>query len=438
LIGSTIELEGRRKDGSEVPIELSLATWRTEQGPFYSGIVRDISERKQREQALREMDRVRAHADALLETNRRKDEFLAMLSHELRNPLAPILNAVYLLRLERHDDPNLQHAIAIIDRQAAHLTRLVDDLLEVSRISTGRIRLQQEILDLRTIVERAVEVVRPMIVQRRHELFLSLGSEPAWLHADATRIEQVIVNLLTNAAKYTNDGGRIRVSIEQAGGDSVLRVADSGVGIAPQLLPIIFDLFTQAERSLDRSQGGLGIGLTIVQRVVEMHGGKVEAISAGLGHGSEFVVRLPSAPSMAGTFHPPGDAQPQAAAVPKRILVVDDNQDLADTMAILLARAGHDVQACYASQEALQLAAAFHPDVILLDLGLPEIDGYEVARRLRDDPRLTQARLIAVTGYGREADQQRSLEAGFDAHLVKPIDPQKMFEVLSASAGISH
>ena len=432
VIGRTVELEGRRKDGSEFPVELSLATWHSEEGQFYSGILRDITERKHKEQVLREMERIQAQADILAESNRRKDEFLAMLSHELRNPLAPILNAVHLLRLESHDNANLQHATAIIDRQAAHLTRLVDDLLEVSRISTGRIRLKQEILDLRSIAERAVEVVRPMIMQRRHDLALSLGSAPLWLHADATRLEQVIVNLLANAAKYTNDAGQIRLSIEQDGDEAVLRVADSGVGIAHELLPVIFDLFTQAERSLDRSQGGLGIGLTIVQRVVEMHGGKVEAVSAGLGHGSEFIVRLPIASSPAGTIHRPSEAEP--SAVRTRVLVVDDNQDSADTLAILLRRAGHDVRACYGGQEALQFASTFHPDVILLDIGLPEIDGYEVARRFRQDPQFAAVRLIAITGYGQEADRQKSFEAGFNEHLVKPIDPQRIYEVLSAPA----
>jgi PAS domain S-box-containing protein len=432
VIGRTVELEGRHKDGSEFPVELSLATWHSAQGQFYTGILRDITERKHKDQALRQMERIRAQADILTESNRRKDEFLAMLSHELRNPLAPILNAVHLLRLESHDNANLQHATAIIDRQAAHLTRLVDDLLEVSRISTGRIRLKQEILDLRSIAERAVEVVRPMIMQRRHDLALSLGSAPLWLHADATRLEQVIVNLLANAAKYTHDGGQIRLSIGQEGNEAVLRVADSGVGIASELLPVVFDLFTQAERSLDRSQGGLGIGLTIVQRVVEMHGGKVEAVSAGIGHGSEFIVRLPLASSPVGTLHRPSEEEPKPSAVCKRVLVVDDNKDSADTLAILLRRAGHDVRACYAGQEALQLATTFHPDAILLDIGLPEIDGYEVARRLRQDPQFASIRLIAITGYGQEADQQRSFEAGFNEHLVKPIDPQRIYEALSA------
>ena len=331
-----------RKDGSTFWANSIITALRDEAGKLkgFSSITRDLTERHQ-------LEREKMQSEVLADLNRRKDEFLAMLSHELRNPLSPILNAVQLLRVQIHDDPAREQTIAIIERQTAHLTRLVDDLLEVSRISTGTIRLKREPIDLKDAVERALEAVRSLISRRKQEILISRGPEPIWLDADPTRMEEVVVNLLTNAAKYSEQGERISLDVRQVGQRAVLRVADSGVGIAPDLLPFIFDLFTQAERSLDRSQGGLGVGLTIVRRVVEMHGGTVEAFSAGLGHGSEFVVRLPIAPS------PTGDspsARPrvadQAAAKP-RLLLVDDNRDSADTMAALLDQVGHDVRVAY-------------------------------------------------------------------------------------------
>ena len=273
---------------------------------------------------------MKEQTEALADLHRRKDEFLAMLSHELRSPLAPISNAVHLLRLRKNEDPLQQRARTIIERQLAQLTHLVDDLMEVSRITTGRIHLQQERVALNGIVENAVETVRTLIGQRRHELTVSLPPQPIWLYADASRLEQVVVNLLTNAAKYTDEGGHIWLTVQEEGEDCVLRVRDTGVGIAPELLPRIFDLFTQAERSLDRSQGGLGIGLALVHRLVEMHGGKVAAHSS-LGQGSEFVVRLP----MVLTAEPRRHRLPKETAKPTgpslRVLVVDDNMDTAES-----------------------------------------------------------------------------------------------------------
>ena len=355
-----------------------------------------------------------------------------MLSHELRNPLAPILNAVHLLRLQKDEDPIQQQAKAVVERQVGKLKRLVDDLLEVSRITTGRIRLQREHIDLRAIAERARETVRPLIEQRRHELVTSVPAEPIWLHADALRMEQAIVNLLTNAAKYTGEGGHITLIVQQEGGEAMVRVRDSGVGISPEALPRIFDLFTQADKSLARSEGGLGIGLTIVHRIAEIHGGRVEAHSEGLGRGSEFIVRFPLTlpPSSQLESAAPKSAETAMAGRTLRVLVVDDNHDSADTVAVLLRRSGHEVRVAYSGKEALEEGLEFRPNIVVLDLGLPEMDGYEIARRLRQNPQLEGVQLVAMSGYGQEADRQRSKEEGFDAHMVKPVDFEKLEELL--------
>jgi PAS domain S-box-containing protein len=413
------------RGGQAVEVEWVSHVYSVDGTQFVQCSLRDVTERRQ-------LERARVLAEASADLHRRKDEFLAMLSHELRNPLAPIVNAVNLLRLQQGvENPVQQQARAIIERQVAQLSTLVNDLLEVSRITTGRIRLNREQVDVRGVVERAVDTVRPLVEQRRHDLTLALPPGPAWVHVDPTRIEQVMVNLLNNAAKYTDEGGRIWVSVRQEGADVVLRVRDTGVGIAPNLLPWVFDLFTQAERSLDRSQGGLGIGLTLVQRLVEMHGGKVEASSA-LGQGSEFIVRLPVLPSPAGQV-PPLAATTQPARR-LRLLVVDDNVDAADSTALLLRMSGHEVQVAYTSPAALDEAARFQPDGVLLDIGLPDMDGYEVARRLRQDSHCKDVCLIAVTGYGQDADRHCSHAAGFDHHLIKPVDPQKLRDVLAGLA----
>jgi len=310
------------------------------------------------------------------------------------------------------------------------LTRLVDDLMEVSRITTGRVQLRQDRVAMNGIVERAVESARPLIEHHGHELTVSLSPEPIWLDADAARLEQVIVNLLTNAAKYTADGGRIGLTVEQRGDECVLRVKDTGVGIAPELLPKVFDLFTQAERSLDRSQGGLGIGLALVQRLVELHRGRVEAMSV-LGQGSEFVVRLPVVVSPA----PKSASTRTKATAPTgpslRVLVVDDNVDAAQSLGDLLKAYGHDVRTAHTGPNAVAAASDFNPDVVLLDIGLPELNGYEVARRIRQQPTPKKAVLVAMTGYGQESDRQKSQEAGFDHHLVKPADFGKVQEILA-------
>jgi signal transduction histidine kinase/DNA-binding response OmpR family regulator len=368
------------------------------------------------------------------ESDRHRGEFLAMLAHELRNPLAPIRNATYLLRLLPLQDETLIECRDVIDRQVTHLVRLVDDLLDVSRISQGKIRLKRERAKVEDIVAIALEATRPLIEEKRHRLEVSLPAPPATLDADPARVSQVVSNLLHNAAKYTDPGGHLWLEVCRDGEEFVFRVRDTGVGIPDDVLPRVFDLFAQADRSLDRSQGGLGIGLTLVRRLVEMHGGTVRAFSEGSGKGSEFVVRLPAtspeeaAPS---AFAKPGDRAPSdEAASRRRVLVVDDNVDAASSLASLLQIHGHEVHTTNDGPSSLSAAARFRPDVVLLDIGLPGLSGYEVARRLRQDATTRGATLVALTGYGQEEDRAQSAEAGFDHHLVKPVQPSEILRLL--------
>jgi PAS domain S-box-containing protein len=385
------------------------------------GTLADITEKKKNEHEMRE-------------ASRRKDEFLAMLAHELRNPLAPIRNAIQVLRSLAAHDAQLEWARDVIHRQLQHLTRLVDDLLDVSRITQGKITLRKEKVELAGVVARAVETSRPLIEARRHQLSVALPSEPIWIEGDSTRLAQVIGNVLNNAAKYTEEAGRIWLSASSAGGEVVLRVRDSGVGIPADVLPRVFDLFTQADRSLDRSQGGLGIGLTLVRNLVEMHGGRVEALSAGSGHGSEFVIHLPVLvqEKRAAEIERPANLDQTARSVSLRILVVDDNLDSAESLALLLQFGGHDVRMAHEGETALDTAFAFLPQVVVLDIGLPKMDGYEVARRLRQQPAMRHSFLVALTGYGQDEDRQRSKDAGFDHHLVKPVDPSELQSLLTS------
>ena len=389
--------------------------------------VRDITARSEMELKIGEQ------AEALADQHRRKDEFLAMLSHELRNPLAPILSATHLLKLHERESENpiQQQAREVIERQVAQLTRLVSDLLEVSRVVTGQIRMKLEKLDLRQIVDHALETAGPLIEKRRHEAVRTLPPEPVWVLGDATRLEEVVVNLLNNAAKYTNEGGRIEVSLEEGENGALLRVRDSGIGIAPEVLPRIFDLFTQADRSLNRAQGGLGIGLHLVQRLVELHRGTVEAHSPGLGQGSEFVVSLATVPAPG--IQPAVTPAPQELAVGTglRVLVVDDSVDACNMLASLLRRKGHAVQTAHTGSDGLRAALEWKPDVVLLDIGLPEIDGYEVARRLHHDPSMKNTKLAALSGYGADSDVQLAREAGFDAYMLKPVDFNELENVLA-------
>jgi PAS domain S-box-containing protein len=424
-----LPLESR--SGQKVEVEFVSNVYGENQHQVVQCNIRDITERSRLQRLTQEQ------AAALVDLDRRKDEFLAMLSHELRNPLAPILNAALLLRLHSNrnrlqgiENPILQQSAAIIERQVGQLTLIVDELLEVSRITTGRIQLRQEPISLGVVAENAVATVRSLIDQRKHKLTVSIPAQTIWVHADAARLEQVIVNLLTNAAKYTAQGGHVWLTVQQEGEEAVVRVRDAGVGIAPETLPRIFELFTQAERSLDRSQGGLGIGLALVQRLVEMHGGTV-AVSSTLGAGSEFVVRLPvvSAPYPQASSPPIDTAAPNGPSL--RVLVVDDNVDTVTTLALLVTESGHDVRTAYDGSAVLETALDYRPNVVLLDIGLPGLNGFEVATQLRQQPVLQNAVLVAMTGYGGVSDRQRSQEAGFDHHLVKPGDFGKVLQLLA-------
>jgi len=349
-----------------------------------------------------------------------KDEFLGMLSHELRNPLAAIVNAVQMLRLQGVENPVQQQANTILERQVGQLVHLVDDLLEVSRITTGRVSLHLERCEARAIVECAMEAVRHQTLKSGHEISVAIPRRPIWLCADPKRLEQAVVNLLGNAAKYTDAGGHIAVSVLQEGAEMVLRVGDTGIGIAPDLLPRIFDLFMQVDRSLDRSRGGLGIGLTVVQRLVEMHGGAVEAHSAGLGQGSEFVVRLPvdvSCPEQS----PSPVTETTEPPPPLRVLVVDDNVDYTSGVATLLRASGYEVGVAHTGPDALEALDAHERDVVVLDIGLPGMDGYDVARRIRLNPDHKDLRLVAVSGYPLDTDNPRQQAARFDSYLRKPV-----------------
>jgi two-component system CheB/CheR fusion protein len=375
-------------------------------------------------------DELHQHAFLLADAARRKDEFLAMLSHELRNPLAPLKNAAQLLLVPKTPEDSLRWASEVIDRQVGQLSRLVDDLLDVSRISRGKIQLRKEPVELANILEQAVEISRPLLDARQHELTESLPAEPVWLEGDPVRLTQVIANLLNNAAKYTPQRGEIRVSAAKADAEVILRVRDNGVGIIPEMLSSIFEPFTQANRSLDRAEGGLGIGLTLARSLVEMHGGRIEAYSDGPEKGSEFVVRLAA---LRGIQERPSIANQVTQSIPSapcRVLVVDDNRDAAESLSALLRVRGHEVCMAADGAAALEMATTMQPDVIFLDIGLPGMDGYELARRLREVPGLEGTLLIAVTGYGHDDDRRRSKEAGFDHHFVKPVDPAQLCSLL--------
>ncbi len=372
------------------------------------------------------------------DADRRKDEFLAMLAHELRNPLAPIRSGLDLLGMEGVDAPTAAWARDMMKHQVQHLVRLVDDLLDVSRIMRGKVQVRKERLRLQDVIRRGLETAQPLIASQGHELVLQTPAEPIWIEADPVRIAQVITNLLNNAAKYNNKPGHIWVTAQRKGEQAVLRIRDDGIGIERELLPHIFDLFTQANRSIARSQGGLGIGLTLVRSLVELHGGGVEARSEGPDKGSEFIVRLPAMASPPGETGTAGTAG--SAAEPRRtgdeehhrVLIVDDNVVAAKLLSEITSRWHHEVSVTYTGESALELAKTFHPDVVLLDIGLPGITGYEVAEQLRLLPEFSRTLLVAVTGYGQEEDRRRSREAGFNHHLVKPVSPEMLHEVLAS------
>jgi signal transduction histidine kinase len=369
-------------------------------------------------------------AEALREADERKDEFLATLAHELRNPLAPLRNALEILRMTPSNPSMAEKARAMMERQVNQMVRLVDDLLDVSRITTGKLAIRKAVTELQATLRDAVETGRPVIEARKHELVLDIPDEPISVEGDRTRLSQVFSNLLNNAAKYTEPGGRIELSLRKEGQEAVVRVRDNGIGLEGASISSIFDMFVQVDRTLERTQAGLGVGLTLAKRLVTLHGGTLTARSDGAGKGSQFEVRLPLAGAVLPEVekeHRLGEAEPS-----RRILIADDNADFANSLGALLSGRGHDVRVVYDGAEALLTAARFNPDFAFLDIGMPRVHGYEVARRLRDQPGTSECVLVAVTGWGQEDDRQRAKEAGFDRHLVKPADPSDIETILKS------
>jgi PAS domain S-box-containing protein len=390
----------------------------------FATVSRDVTERKQLE------DNLRVLAADLSEADRRKNEFLAILAHELRNPLAPISNAVRALRGSHGDAKVVRPMLGMLDRQVAQMSRLVDDLLDLSRVTRGKITLRKQAVELAPVVNQAVEAVRALYGSMNHTIMVTLPSEPVYLTADPARLAQVIGNLLNNACKFTDPGGQVWLAVLREGTDVVIRVRDNGIGIATEQLPHLFQMFTQADRSLERTRDGLGIGLTLVKVLAEMHDGRVDVRSAGLGQGSEFEVRLPAL--AAAEVPAPAPLAEPTPAVGRRVLIVDDNYDGADSLAMLLEEVGHETHKAHDGIAAIADAERIRPDVVLLDIGLPKLNGYEVCRRLRERPWGKDLCLIALTGWGQEEDRQRSQEAGFDTHLVKPVDHDLLLKLIDS------
>ncbi len=401
--------------------------------PALVSAVRAALRARRRQYQIRDhLAEARRTADRLREADRRKDEFLAILAHELRNPLAPLRHALETLRLAPENPEVARRAREVMDRQVGQMVRLIDDLLDLSRVSRGKIKLDRQRVAIATIVHDALEVCRPAIEAGRHELRVSLPHAPVMVEGDCTRLVQILCNLLSNAAKYTAPGGRIEIEARVEGDEAVVSVADNGVGIPPEMLNRVFEMFTQVEDTLQRSQGGLGIGLTLVKRLAELHGGRVEAQSPGRGKGSRFVLHLPRArskpaPARSPAATAPGRAKPAA----HRILVADDNRDAADSLASMLRLLGHDVCIAYDGAEAVALAESFRPQLALLDIGMPRLNGYEAARAIKARPSLREVLLVALTGWGQPEDKRRSRDAGFHHHFVKPVDPAMLTRLLS-------
>ncbi len=413
-----------RRDGTRFWGCAVMTALRDERGELkgFAKVIRDATDRKQLEMELRRQ------AQELADANRRKDEFLAMLSHELRNPLAPVLNSVHVLRQAPHDPSLVQFAGNMVERQVRHMARLIDDLLDVTRLTHGKVRLRPERVDLSVLAERSFESVRPLMKERRHQFHLTIHQRPIWLDADPIRVDQVLLNLLNNAAEFTDPGGRVELDVAREESDAVIRVRDDGTGIDSRLLPHIFELFTQADTSLDRGGAGLGIGLNLVERLVAPHGGTIEVRSDGPGRGSEFTVRLPAASetsrSSGQTFR---ELESRARL---HVLVVDDNVDMAVSLSIIFRLHGHAVEVAHDGAAALEVIEGRPFDVVLLDIGLPSVNGYEVARRIRRRSDANRPLLVGISGYGFETDREKASDAGFDVYPVKPVDPNVLEDLL--------
>lgn len=399
----------------------------------YSSVIRDLTEQMMAQDALQNAEeRSRKLAEHFEEMSRRRDQFLAVLSHELRNPLAPILAAVQVMRQDRTASPAQREAQNVIERQVRQLANLVDDLLDTSRFAAGKMQLRKEPIELHVVVQRALESARPTIEGHGHQLTVSLLDEPVWLHADPTRLEQVFVNLLNNAAKYTRDGGRISLTAVRQGNEAVVTVEDSGVGIPSHMLNDIFEIFTQVDRSLAPAQVGLGIGLTLVKNLVEMHGGVVTVHSDGPEQGSKFIVRLPTSMAAAPVARPQPTVQENEHGLGGlRILITDDDKDAAKMLSLVLKTFGHQVRRAHDGQETLEIAAGFAPEVMFMDLGMPKLDGYQAARQIRAEEWGKKTFLVALTGWGQEEDKQRCTEVGFNHHLLKPVGLVELQKLLA-------
>jgi PAS domain S-box-containing protein len=434
-----VKLDVRHRDGHKVPMLFNAVRRRHGEQVFDEVAAVVVTDRQKYEA---ELLIARAKAEAaqaeLKAANLRKDEFLATLAHELRNPLAPLRNVVQLLRLRHFDDAQLLWARDVLERQTTHMSLLVDDLLEMSRITQGKVRLRKERLDLAQALGVALEAAEPLIATAGHQLGVALPERPVHVHADATRVTQMILNLLNNAAKYTPEGGRIDVAIRRDGEQATVSVRDSGIGLSAEHLTTVFDMFSQITPAVQRAEGGLGIGLALVRGLAEMHGGHVAAASAGVGQGSEFTITLPALAdddglaATAAAVAAPAPADEAAPAGARRVLVVDDNVDAAESLSMLLELQGHEVRVAHDGPAALQACEAFGPDLVLLDIGLPRMDGYEVARRMRAAAWGRAVRLVALTGWGQQRDIEAARQAGFDDHATKPIDDARLRAVLAA------
>ena len=425
-----IEKDYCRKDDSVLRVQSNVAAIRSPAGEFLGliAVVLDISER------LRTEDELRRLAATLSEVDRRKDEFLATLAHELRNPLAPIRNGLQIMKLAHVDAGTVEKSRSMMERQVDQMTRLIDDLMDISRINQGKLQLQTTRMPLADAVRNAVETSRPLIDVQGHELVVDVPPQPIYVDGDLTRLSQVFANLLNNSAKYTDRGGRIRLAVEQQGSDAVVSIADNGVGIPANMLTRVFDMFAQIDGSLEKSQGGLGIGLNIVKRLVEMHGGSITAESGGPGRGSTFTVRLPGALSVTDKRSDDQSTDEKATPAPRRrILVVDDNRDGASSLVMLLKIMGHETQTAHDGLEAVAVAETFKPDVILMDIGMPKLNGYDACRRIREQPWGRNVVIVAQTGWGQEEDRQKSKDAGFNGHLVKPVEHVALMKLLANS-----
>jgi PAS domain S-box-containing protein len=416
------------KDGRRIAISLTVSPVRAADGTIIgaSKVARDVSERKLAEERLKESE------EALRLADRRKDEFLALLAHELRNPLAPIRYALAANKKPGRTPEQSRQAEEIIERQVAHMSRLLDDLLDISRITRGALELKKTRSELTSIIGAAIETARPLLDAKHHTLVLDLPSQPVQLQADVVRLGQVFSNLLINAAKYTDPGGRIQLRVVQQDDEVMVSVSDNGIGISADMLPRVFNMFFQSNSALDRAEGGLGVGLSLVRGLLALHGGSVEARSKGPAQGSEFIVRLPLGDGPPASGEVESEVDQISASAGLKILVVDDNRDAADTCAMLLEACGHHVQTAYTGRQALELALAFRPHAVLLDIGLPDVDGYKLAGQVRATRWGRGTVLIAVTGWGQEEDRQRAIAAGFDHHLVKPISAETVESLLQS------